>query len=204
MKQRICLYCKRDFVVKSTWPSQKFCSRECGFKGVRKTPEFYSIKTECGCGCGEIILNPDDHFRYRKYLKNHINRNGTHPRQGIKESEEHLEFRLKQIFKSFKGKETCLEIQLYKYLDSLNILYEKQKQIGRTRPDAYIESLNLCVYADGDYWHTGKLNEEKDKRCNESLLKRGYNVVRLPSGRRGITLDLSKLEDIFRVQDPSN
>lgn len=194
MKTRQCEYCKKDFIIKSNWPSQRFCSRTCGFSNRHKSPPPYSIETICKCGCGKIVLNPDDHYRYRKFIPEHRNGGRTHPRFGYKESEEHVKFRVSRILSRFKNKvPTCIEKELYDYLDTKNIEYEKQKQVGRFIPDAYILQYNLCIFADGGYWHNRPEIVKRDKRCNVYLLKLGYNILRLKTLDLGYKLDLSTL-----------
>jgi very-short-patch-repair endonuclease len=193
---RNCLYCNKEFIVHCNWPSQTFCSRDCGYKNRRgKTP--YSIETFCKCGCGSIILNPDDHNRYRKFLPEHRNSNGTHPRLGYKESEEHIKIRMQAIYAHFRKEPSGIEKELYSYLDNLKIEYEKQKQIGRTRPDAFIPKLNLCIYADGFFWHSSKERREIDERCNKSLYEKGYLVLRLPSIKNGYHISLRPLQEFL-------
>jgi len=85
-------------------------------------------------------------------------------------------------------------------LDSIDIEYEKQKQIGRTRPDAYIPELNLCVYVDGLYWHSRQKDLDRDSRANNFLTKKEYYYIRLISNREGNNIDLSQLEQILHYR----
>lgn len=196
MNLGICEYCEKSFNIPPTRPFQKCCSRICGNLNKKKniTIRPYSLEIECKCGCGKKFLTPDDHYRIKQFIKNHQTSNGNHPRLGYKEPEVHIEYRMKQIHKHFKENYTCIEKELYFYLEKIGIKFEKQKQIGRTRPDAFIPSLNLCVYADGNYWHNKKENKERDKRCNKSLMDKGFLVMRLNSISNGYKLGLRPLQ----------
>jgi len=143
-------------------------------------------------------MNPDTHYRYRRFIPQHVNSGGTHPRLGYKESEEHVCMRIKKAMsKSGTKTPTCLETELYAYLDSRAISYERQYRVGRFIPDAYIEELKLCIFADGGYWHSLPDVAARDKRANDYLYDLGYSVVRLPAIGKGYTLDLSKLINLL-------
>ena len=84
---------------------------------------------------------------------------------------------------------------MQKLLKENNIKFEKHKPI-LGQPDIFIEQ-NICVFADGDYWHGNPMmfdpNDEitssggrkkvreiwaKDEKINQSLELQGYNVLR--------------------------
>lgn len=74
---------------------------------------------------------------------------------------------------------TDIERILEKWLMEHNIKFEKQKPIEKiTIADFFIEP-NLCLYADGDYWHNKEDIGQRDKRIDETLRIKGYKVVRL-------------------------
>jgi DNA mismatch endonuclease, patch repair protein len=98
------------------------------------------------------------------------------------------ETRLNQIIPM---KDTKIEIKLQKQLDDVNIIYEKHKSI-LGQPDIYIPSLNLCIFADGCYWHgchhcnIGGIGYKgvhnsfyRDFRIKHELELEGYKVMRL-------------------------
>lgn len=101
------------------------------------------------------------------------------------------------FFRSSSNKETYLESELYSYLHSIGIDFEKQKQVHRCIPDAYIDSMKLCIFADGIYWHNKPEVIDRDKRINKELRKLGYRVIRVgeDSHRR---LDIHKLKTMYR------
>ena len=100
--------------------------------------------------------------------------------------------RLKQVFPKT---DTKIEKILQKGLRKKGIEFEKHKPIVG-QPDIFIEQ-NICIFADGDYWHGNPTmfnpNDEitssggrkkvreiwtKDEKINQSLELRGYNVLR--------------------------
>lgn len=167
-------------------------------KYVKKTVDFYSVPTECACGCGGTVMNPDDHYRYRKFLPTHANKNGTHPRIGMKESDENVEKRLDSLLITLLKKgPTCLERDLYYFLDRNGIDYEKQIRIKRTIVDAFVKSHNLAIFADGNYWHSKPEVAKRDIVQNKTLRGLGYNVIRLPSINYGKNLNFEPLTDFI-------
>lgn len=102
--------------------------------------------------------------------------------------------RLHQVFPAKDAKTT--EIPLQKLLKENNIKFEKHKPISG-QPDIFIEP-NICIFADGDYWHAnpkfyksdspilssrGKKPAykiwEKDEKINQKLIQLDYQVLRL-------------------------
>jgi len=100
--------------------------------------------------------------------------------------------RLKQVFPKT---DSLPERILQKGLRKKGIEFEKHKPIVG-QPDIFIEQ-NICIFADGDYWHGNPTvfnpNDEitssggrkkvreiwaKDEKINQSLELQGYNVLR--------------------------
>jgi len=78
-----------------------------------------------------------------------------------------------------KGITKKQDIILEKWLNDNKISFEKQKIIaGRTVVDFFIPP-NICLYADGDYWHLMPNNKKKDNEINKLLPTLGYVVIRL-------------------------
>ncbi|MEK6884174.1 MAG: NUMOD3 domain-containing DNA-binding protein [Nanoarchaeota archaeon] len=84
--------------------------------------------------------------------------------------------RLKRLLQVFPVKDTSIEVALQNELIKKGIVFEKHKSIIG-QPDIFIEP-NICVFADGDYWHNLSYNIEKDKNVNKELENRGYIVLR--------------------------
>jgi len=79
-------------------------------------------------------------------------------------------------------KDTKIESILEKWLIEQCIDYTKQFFIRvdslRTIVDFFIQP-NICLYADGDYWHGFEKAKLKDKRQTSILSENGYVVIRL-------------------------
>ncbi len=98
---------------------------------------------------------------------------------GKKLSEETKQkIRISRVNQKFLTKATSIEIKLWVELKRRNIKFKKNKPIlGLTRPDAFIEP-NICIYADGDYWHNIPSYKIRDKRQNRILKSKGFKVFR--------------------------
>lgn len=103
-----------------------------------------------------------------------------------------------KVMASIKGKDTKIELALREQLKKENIYYFKnyKKLIGK--PDIYIPSSNLAIFADSEFWHgynfdiakssiktnipfwVNKIetNIARDKKVNETLLSQGVGVLR--------------------------
>ena len=99
----------------------------------------------------------------------------------------------KEFYKAKKSKKICCSVScsmkfliptdieriLEDWLKKSNISYESQKPIGKiTIPDFFIKP-NICLYADGDYWHNLPRSIIKDKWVNKILINKGYKIIRL-------------------------
>lgn len=79
-------------------------------------------------------------------------------------------------------KDTDIEIILQNKLTSLGIPFKKHKMICLKgsfyhQVDIFIPP-NICIEADGDYWHSLPTNVERDIIVNSNLMKMGYIVLR--------------------------
>jgi DNA mismatch endonuclease (patch repair protein) len=99
------------------------------------------------------------------------------PMKGKHQSEEAKqklrEIRLKQIF---PRKDTSIEVALQNGLRERGIAFETHKPIYG-QPDIFIEP-NICIFADGEYWHSRPEVKERDAEVNRILTERGYRVLR--------------------------
>jgi len=106
--------------------------------------------------------NPEQHEIASKRMKNrHINQEIKYP-----------------------FSDTSIEKRLQEGLNKCGVLYEKQKTI-EGRPDIFINP-NICIFADGDYWHN--LTGSQD----------GYKVLRF--WEREINSDLDKCINIIKSE----
>ena len=131
---------------------------------------------------GKIKLSPSEETRRKISLA----------QKGKAKSEETKEkMEIARRNRVFPFKDTKIEVTLQNILMGNNIKFEKHKNlIGQ--PDIFIEP-NICVFADGDYWHRNPLKFEsdycaggwvtqkvwdKDKKITEKLQNQGYIVLR--------------------------
>lgn len=89
------------------------------------------------------------------------------------------EFKDKVLSTFINRKPTSLEIKVSEALFELGVVFEEQKVIGRAIVDFYVPNFNLCLEADGYYWHNLPGKREKDKCRDSELTKAGYTIVRL-------------------------
>ena len=76
-----------------------------------------------------------------------------------------------------KYQDTDIEIILEDWLKDKGIKYEKQKQLlGITLVDFFIEP-NICLYADGDYWHNIPKVRQRDGLIRKVLRDNGYKTI---------------------------
>jgi very-short-patch-repair endonuclease len=63
----------------------------------------------------------------------------------------------------------------------LNYIPQFRIPVGNsyTRVDIFVPLLRLCIFVDGDYWHSLPSYIERDIRVNKSLKNDGYLVLRL-------------------------
>jgi very-short-patch-repair endonuclease len=81
-----------------------------------------------------------------------------------------------------KSEQTNIERAMEAWLVDNNINYTAEHLIkfdkSFTIVDFFIEP-NICLYCDGDYWHSILKVQARDVKQNESLSAMGYNVIRL-------------------------
>lgn len=73
-------------------------------------------------------------------------------------------------------KDTKIERKLQEELSRLDIEFVTHKNIIG-QPDIFIEP-NICIFADGDYWHRRVDRIRRDKYVNRKLNEEGYVVIR--------------------------
>lgn len=96
------------------------------------------------------------------------------PEVNIKRSKKMKEVRLNIIIPK---KDTSIEIKLQDELKKKAIEFRTHEPI-LGQPDIFIPP-NVCIFADGDYWHKYPNGTERDKEVTEGLEKQGFIVIRL-------------------------
>jgi very-short-patch-repair endonuclease len=177
-----CAHCG-EIITHNDRGDRKYCSREC----FAASQVITGIEERPCKWCGKMFLNRRNfkakfccnecHFAYK--AKDNIYLICPVCGKEFKYKCRKIKFCSQQCYmRSATKATTCLEKQLYDYLDGISIVYEKQKRISRhIIPDAYIPSLDLCVYADGEYWHRNRV--ERDAKINNFVTEKGLLYVRL-------------------------
>jgi len=73
-------------------------------------------------------------------------------------------------------KDTGIEVKLQNDLKKRGVKFTKHVPI-LGQPDLFVEP-NICVFADGNYWHSYPYRTERDIFVNKELKKQGYRVLR--------------------------
>ena len=196
-----CPYCKKTFQTAEKGASKrKHCSKECTYlirignwkpwnknkkTGIRPKTTFKKGYTPWNKG-----LTKED----PRILKTIETRRKT-------DNYKHTEKTKRKIRKA-RAKQpnmfnnTKIEVALQKALTKEKIKYETQKHILPGTPDIFIEP-NICIFADGDYWHNLLGAQEKDERINKQLKENGYIVLRF--WEHEILTDIHKC--IIKIKD---
>lgn len=74
---------------------------------------------------------------------------------------------------------TDIERILEKWLMEHDVKFEKQKPIERTTITDFFIKPNLCLFADGDYWHSIPRVQKRDAWINRQLERFNYRVIRI-------------------------
>lgn len=148
-----------------------------------KFKDLVDIPKYCKCGCGERI----------KILRGHRS-------TGIPDYINHHYFTTDEFYNKRVARglppqcmyDTSIELKLQHGLDAANIPFQSQKRMYGF-PDIFIKP-NICIFADGDYWHAHPLRYKeddivhhdkkacdiwaKDKKVTDVLTNKGYTVIR--------------------------
>ncbi len=85
--------------------------------------------------------------------------------------------RAKRLHEVFPKKDSSIERALQDSLRTLGMAFETHKPITG-QPDIFIAP-SLCIFADGDYWHSLPKVQARDVVVNASLQAQGYRILRL-------------------------
>lgn len=103
---------------------------------------------------------------------------------------------LKELYKSGKRHviwvpETKPEKIFRGLLEELNISFTPQKKIYGT-PDFFIEP-NVCIFVDGDYWHSSEKSMKRDEEVDYYLIDSGFKVIRFKE--KDILKNINKIKE---------
>lgn len=159
-----CTNCGKEIQVKQCFKDKdKFCSRSCASS--------YNVRNRPKERVGRICKTCGKAFEIHPNKLNRVDKNqGTFCSQRC---------RGLLAVQNQKKQDTDIEILLEKWLIDNNLKYEKQKPVeGISLVDFFIEP-NICLYADGDYWHSLPDVKKRDKWQTKKLIECGYTVVRV-------------------------
>lgn len=77
------------------------------------------------------------------------------------------------------AKETSIEKAIRKQLGKRSIFFVQQHKIGYWYADFFLPLHSIIIECDGDYWHSTKHQQGKDKARDAYMTKLGYKIVRL-------------------------
>lgn len=127
-----------------------------------------------------------------KYYQNNSERIKENSRNYYQDNLEEIKEYKNKYYRRARGlpedadlrKESILERIMRERLQENNIEFIAQHYINLenltwTRVDFYIPGINVCLYTDGDYWHSLSEVQERDMRINKALEEMGYKVIRM-------------------------
>jgi G:T-mismatch repair DNA endonuclease (very short patch repair protein) len=128
-------------------------------------------------------LTKEMDFRVGNYSgKNHWTaRTGRSPlpKGSTKSPEWKEKIRIKRLEQVIPVRDTKPEVTVQNFLRDSGIIFRKHIPIkGFCQPDIVIEP-NICIFVDGDYWHSFPRAIVRDKEVNNFLLKNNFKVIRL-------------------------
>lgn len=98
------------------------------------------------------------------------------------------------------NKFTSIELKLQNSLKQRSIKFEIYKSISNiTQPDIFIEP-NICIYADGSYWHSLPKRIERDKKINGTLIENGFKILRFSESEinHNLVNCIQKIEEVIK------
>ena len=113
------------------------------------------------------------------------------------------ESRAKQIFPL---KDSSLEVKIQNFLKTLNIpflTHQYMKIKHGYQCDILIQSMNLVIECDGDYWHKYPMGNNIDHIRTKELVEQGFKVFRL-WGREIKIMDIDKFYNELKKYNKLN
>ena len=160
--KKICSTCGKTFVYENNHGKGIYCSHKCRGKsdiqplaGRRKVKY---LKHRCAI-CGKMFERPP-------------HRNGYDAKTCSRNCNSQYAARHNKFFHN------RVEQRMEAILVENGIGFESQKRIpGIAFPDFFVNP-NICIFVDGDYWHTRGKNPKLDLERNEQMRENGFLVLR--------------------------
>ena len=135
--------------------------------GLQNMTEANKIKRNIASGLARLGNHPSNETRHRQ----------SQNMLASWQSPEYIQMQMEaRVNREYPFADTSIELALQNGLTNLGIEFETQKPIVGM-PDIFIEP-NVCIFADGDYWHRRPKRRGRDAQVNSVLLSRGYKVLR--------------------------
>ena len=173
------------------YPNTHCCVCNKGF--YRRPWEFKKWKEFCCRPCRSVLYKGNN-YNWQKTLrlgsgwnKGKSKANGDillYGRPRSNTTKQLISKKLKQVWVNNKGlfahfKDTDIELILEAWLIQNKIPHQKQKPLlNITIVDFFIPP-NICLYADGDYWHSRPRTLQRDRFISRRLRENNYCVIRL-------------------------
>ncbi len=158
-----CVNCGGEFETKTCLIKERnFCSKSCANSYNVRQREKRGQILECRVCKGEF---------YR--LPSAINRESKKPKYCSQSC------RAIDSIRNQRKNGTDIEQMLGMILADLGLKFEKQKPIQGICLSDFFVLPNICIFADGDYWHSKEERVKIDQKQKEELIEAGYRVIRL-------------------------
>ena len=106
--------------------------------------------------------------------------------------------RMRRLHQVFPQKDSSIEIKLQNALKNESISFEKHYPI-LGQPDVFIRP-NICIFADGEYWHSLPKQQIRDEYVTTELIKNNYIVMRFTESEihKNINIVINKIAEYSR------
>jgi len=157
----VCIYCHKEYKARPIYVQRgsKYCSLKCFYEDPNNKKNS-KIKTHCSI-CGKEI---------NSFPSRILENKGKFCSRSCAAT---------WIYKHTKNKDTDIELLLEDWLIVNEIPYFKQFNILNISVVDFFIPPNICLYADGDYWHSLPNRLERDVKQTKQLEENDMVVIRL-------------------------
>ena len=181
--EKTCKQCGIRFKAHRGESDRLFCSRKCYLESNRAE----SVKKQCPI-CGDEFSVPKviaDRYQICSLACRHISMGWKNCPTCGRAFRANMSKKYGRRFCSFacyrKSKaETSIEKTVREALKKMDVAFIQEHRVGRYSIDFFIPSKNICLEADGKYWHSWGASKERESRRDEYIKGLGYRVYHLP------------------------